>query len=52
MKDSKKRIRQEKLARIFYEMGMDLEIVSKISGVSVDKIVRDNYKKNLKENEG
>jgi len=45
MKEAKRRIRQEKLARLFYEMGMDLEVVSKISGISVDKITKMNQKR-------
>ncbi len=45
MKNSKRKIRQEKLARIFYEMGMDLEVVSKISGVKKERICK-NYRFN------
>ena len=37
MKQSTRRIRQEKLAKLFYEMGMDLNLVSKISGIDVNK---------------
>ena len=50
MQDSKRKIRQEKLARLFYEMGMDIEVASKISGVSVEKIIKSDYKKTFKEN--
>lgn len=50
MKDEKRKIRQEKLARLFYEMGMDLEVVSKISGVEVNKIIKFSNKEKLKEN--
>lgn len=49
MKDSKRRIREEKLAKLFYEMGMDLEVVSKISGVEISKIVKLCKKDHLKE---
>ena len=45
MKNNDRKIRQEKLARLFYEMGMDLEIVSKVSGISVDKITKMNQKR-------
>ena len=38
MKLLKRKHRQECLAKIFYEMGMDIELVSKISGVNVSKI--------------
>ena len=40
MKLNKKKIRQEKLARLFYEMGMDIDLVSKISGVNVEKVMK------------
>lgn len=50
MKNNKRKIRQEKLARLFYEMGMDVDIVSKISGVEVEKIIKYNSKNKLKEN--
>jgi hypothetical protein len=41
MKKDKRRIRQEKLAKLFYEMGMDLELVRKISGVEIEKILKE-----------
>lgn len=50
MKNDKRKIRQEKLAKLFYEMGMDVETISKISGVEVERIVRRPIKENLKEN--
>ena len=40
MKLNKKKIRQEKLARLFYEMGMDIDLVSKRSGVNVEKVMK------------
>ena len=40
MKGSKRRIRQEKLAKLFYEMGMDVEVVSKISGIEPEVIIK------------
>lgn len=40
MKETKRRIRQERLAKIFYEMGMDIDLVSKISGVEAEKITK------------
>ena len=50
MKNSTRKIRQEKLARLFYEMGMDLEVVSKISGIGIDKIVKFDCNKKLNAN--
>ncbi len=44
MKKTKRKIRQEKLAKIFYEMGMELDLVSKMSGVKKEEIVK--FKKN------
>lgn len=38
MKDSKRNIRQEKLAKLFYEMGMDIDVVSKVSGVEKERL--------------
>jgi len=46
MKEAKRRIRQEKLARLFYEMGMDLEVVSKISGIAAERIIKFSNKEN------
>ena len=40
IKETKRRIRQERLAKIFYEMGMDIDLVSKISGVEAEKITK------------
>ena len=45
MKNTKRKQRQEKLAKLFYEMGMDVTLVSKISGIDVAKI---NFKKSKK----
>ena len=50
MKENKRSIRQEKLARLFYEMGMDIEVVSKISGIEVEKIVKLVSREKMKEN--
>ena len=49
MKGNKRSIRQEKLARLFYEMGMDIEVVSKISGVEINKITKLVSKEKMKE---
>lgn len=38
MKDKFRKIRQEKVAKLLFELGMDLELVSKISGIEKDKI--------------
>lgn len=38
MKEIKRKQRQEKLAKLFYEMGMDLNLVSKISGVNIKQL--------------
>ena len=45
MKNNKRLIRQEKLAKLFYEMGMELEVVSKISGVDIiiDDFGKEDY---------
>ena len=40
MKNNKRRIRQERLARLFYEMGMDIDVISKISGIEIEKITK------------
>lgn len=50
VKNDKRKIRQEKLAKLFYEMGMDIEVVSKISGVEIEKIIKNSNKEKLKEN--
>lgn len=39
--------RQQKLADLFFEMGMDLDLIEKISGVDKRKIL---LKKNVKSN--
>lgn len=38
MKNSKRDIRQEKLARLFYEMGMDFQLVSKVCKIETEKL--------------
>ena len=40
MENKKRKIRQEKLAKLFFEMGMDAELISKICGVEIDRIKR------------
>ena len=40
MKKDTRSIRQEKLAKLFFEMGMSIDLVSKISGVEKDKIIK------------
>ena len=45
MKDSKRRIRQEKLAKLFYEMGMDINVINKISGIEKEVIEKFSKKK-------
>lgn len=40
MKDKKRKVRQEKLAKLFYEMGMDVNVASKISGIDKEVILR------------
>ena len=40
--DNEERIRhQKKLAKVFYEMGMDLDLIEQISGVKKEEIKRD-----------
>ena len=50
MKNNKRKIRQEKLAKIFYEMGMELDVVSKISGVETNRLIKLVSKEKFKEN--
>ncbi len=38
MKNSKRDIRKEKLAKLFFEMGMDLSLVSKVCGINPEKL--------------
>ena len=45
-KDQERKQRQEKLANLFFEMGMDIELVEKMSGI--DK--REFLKKKISEN--
>ena len=33
--------RQKKLAKVFYEMGMDIDLIEQISGVKKDEIIKD-----------
>lgn len=40
MKEIKRKIRQEKLAKLFYEMGMDVDLIAKISNVEKEKIIK------------
>ena len=35
MKDKKRDIRKEKLAKLFYEMGMEEELVKQIVGINI-----------------
>ena len=37
MDKEKRNIRQEKLAKLFFEMGMELPLVSKICGIKEEK---------------
>lgn len=38
MKNNKRDIRKEKLAKLFYEMGMEESLVSKICGIEQEKL--------------
>lgn len=49
MRQQQRKIRQEKLARLFYEMGMDVEVVSKISGVEMERIIKLSNKSKIKD---
>ena len=40
MKLNKKNIRQEKIAKMFYEMGMDVNLISRVSGVESERLNR------------
>ena len=33
--------RQKKLAKVFYEMGMDIDLIEQISGVKKEEIIKD-----------
>ena len=44
MKKDKRIIRQEKMAKILYELGMDVDVISRVSGV--DKQIVENFNKN------
>jgi hypothetical protein len=47
MKNTKRDIRKEKLVKLFYEMGMDIDLISKISGIEVNKIKEYSAKQNI-----
>ena len=38
MKDKNRQIRKEKIAKLLYELGLDYELVSKISGIDINKM--------------
>jgi hypothetical protein len=38
MKNTKRDIRKEKLAKLFFEMGMDISLVSKVCGIEETKL--------------
>ena len=44
MKDKKRKIRQEKMANLLYELGMDEELVSRVSGIKIEKTNKRNNK--------
>lgn len=44
MKDKKRKIRQEKMAKLLYELGMDEDLVTKVCGVKLEKINKQNNK--------
>ena len=48
MKNDKRRIRQEKMAKLLYELGMDIEVVSNISGIGKEEIKKFKVNKNEK----
>ena len=41
MVDEERLRRQKKLAKVFYEMGMDLDLIEQISGVKKEEIKRE-----------
>ena len=49
MEDNKRKERQLELARLFYEMGMEEEVVIKISGINPTEYL--NVKKNYVDKE-
>ena len=38
MKNNRRNIRQEKLARLFFEMGMDMTLVSKLCRIEEERL--------------
>ena len=48
MKDNKRDIRKEKLAKIFYEMGMDLDLVERVTNVKKEFILKGKNDKFIK----
>ena len=46
MKLNKKKIRQEKIAKMFYEMGMDVNLISRVCGVEKERLFRVLKRKN------
>ena len=42
--------RQEKLANLFFEMGMDLDLVEKMSGIDKKEFLNKRIKKNKSDN--
>ena len=44
--DNERKQRQEKLANLFFEMGMDLDLVEKMSGMNKKDFLRKRIKEN------
>lgn len=40
-KSTEREQRQRKLANLFFEMGMDLDLIEKVSGVDKSELIRD-----------
>lgn len=48
MKKDKRIIRQEKMAKILYELGMDVDVISRVSGIDKQRVENFNKNKNIK----
>lgn len=48
--EKERKQRQEKLADLFFEMGMDLDLIEKVSGMDKKEFLNKRIKKNKSEN--
>ena len=45
MNNEERKLRQIKLANLFFEMGMDLDLIEKVSGVDKSELLKDRINK-------